>query len=427
MQRLLEKAYLIFALIFLANGIIQTDVGENVGPRLQSLPLRYGEILVFAILAVLVAIHRKEVFNGVLRSGWLMAFCGIVVLSSAWGVDPPYALRRAAVLVATTMFGVYLASRFDWDEQISLFAWMSVIAIAGCWIMVVVFPQYGISHDIHLGSIKGLFAHRSMMARQMVFAILVLALARPKGMPTVVRGTALVGALGLLAFSFAATSWVSAAICLAVYPLLHLLRVKSRRTLPLWVVLTPVFVVLAYLLVANFNLVLDATGKDSTLTGRVQIWHAAIVAISQRPLLGYGYQMFWNRGGAITFINPYPNHAHDGYLDILLDTGIVGLLIFLCGFAVSIWRAGKLFRENVVNGAKWPLLFLIFFGVFNITESNFTRPLTFLWVPYCSIFVSMSMMEFEGRLPSAVANGDFEPDDDGGGSESPAPIPSYGA
>ena len=70
---------------------------------------------------------------------------------------------------------------------------------------------------------------------------------------------------------------------------------------------------------------------------------------------------------------------------------------------------------------------MIFFGVFNLTESNITRPLTFLWVPYGSIFVSMAIMEFEGRLPAAVPDGDFEPDDDGTGSESPAPIPSYGA
>jgi hypothetical protein len=107
--------------------------------------------------------------------------------------------------------------------------------------------------------------------------------------------------------------------------------------------------------------------------------------------------------------------------------GIVGLLVFLCGFAVSVWRAGKLFQAGSINGAKWPLLFMIFFGIFNLTESNITRPLTFLWVPYASIFVSMALMEFEGRLPAAIPDGDFEPDDDGSGSESPAAIPSYGA
>ncbi|HEY0704530.1 MAG TPA: O-antigen ligase [Candidatus Acidoferrales bacterium] len=426
-MKILEKAYLIFALIFLANGVIQTDVGENVGPRLPSSSLLIGQIFIFSILTVLVALHWREVINGVRRSGWLMALCGLAIVSAVWSVDPQFAFRRAIVLLATTMFGVYLASRFDWDEQISLFAWMSVVAIAGCWFMVVVFPQYGISHDIHFGSIKGLFAHRSMMARQMVFAILTLALARPKGMPSAVRGLGLVGAVALLAFSFAATSWVAAAVCLAVYPILHLLRIRSKRTLPLWVVLAPVFALLAYLLIANFGLVLEATGKDSTLTGRVPIWHAAISAISQRPFLGYGYQTFWNRGGAITFINPYPNHAHDGYLDLLLDMGMVGLLVFLCGFAISFWRAGKLFQSDEVNGAKWPLLFMIFFGLFNLTESNITRPLTFLWVPYCSIFVSLAMIEFEGRLPAAVPNGDFEPDGDGGGSEAPTAIPSYGA
>src|ERR1700722_8905559 len=134
-MKILEKAYLIFALIFLANGVIQTDVGENVGPRLPSVSLLLGQVFVFSILAVLLAIHWKEVIFGIRRSGWLMALCGLAMASAVWSVDPQYAFRRAIVLLATTMFGVYLASRFDWDEQLSLYAGMSVVAswVAGSW------------------------------------------------------------------------------------------------------------------------------------------------------------------------------------------------------------------------------------------------------------------------------------------------------
>ena len=62
-------------------------------------------------------------------------------------------------------------------------------------------------------------------------------------------------------------------------------------------------------------------------------------------------------------------HAHNGYLDILLAMGVVGLLVFLGGFVTSIWRAAKLFQANEIPGAKWPLFVLLFFAVFNLAES----------------------------------------------------------
>ena len=39
-------------------------------------------------------------------------------------------------------------------------------------------------------------------------------------------------------------------------------------------------------------LFLDLTGKDITLTGRTDLWTVALVQISERPLLGVGFQAF---------------------------------------------------------------------------------------------------------------------------------------
>ncbi|MGY3611533.1 O-antigen ligase family protein, partial [Bradyrhizobium sp. Lot11] len=67
---------------------------------------------------------------------------------------------------------------------------------------------------------------------------------------------------------------------------------------------------------------LEALGKDATLTGRVPLWELVDREISDRWMLGYGYQAFW------TIDNPKATHiwlmlgwaaphAHNGYRDIL--------------------------------------------------------------------------------------------------------------
>ena len=71
-------------------------------------------------------------------------------------------------------------------------------------------------------------------------------------------------------------------------------------------------------------------GRDSSLTGRMDLWSLVVEAIGRRPWLGYGYQAFWVTPGGpadgirmrLPFTVP---HAHDGFLDVWLEIGAVGL------------------------------------------------------------------------------------------------------
>jgi O-antigen ligase len=402
--RSLEKIYVVLAMLFLTNGLIPRSVAENdqAGQLQPVLGDRIGIIVVYLILIPLLVVHWRKIIPAVQRSGWIIALCGLAVASAAWSYDVQLTFRRGILLSAMTMFAIYVGSCFDWDEQLDLFGWLSVIAVVGSALMAIFVPYYGISHDVHAGSLKGLFPHRSIMARQMVFAILTLWLGKPKGLPNWLRKSTLASACVLLVLSNAATSMIALVACIAMYPGLYLLKLPRRRTLPLWVPLTPLFGMAIYLVLANFNSLLALVGRSSTLTGRTAIWNATLMEISKRPWFGYGYDVFWNRyspdlAGVIGVLQFRPPHAHDGYLDIVLALGRVGLFLFLGGFITCVWRAGRLFVANEIHGARWPLFVLIFFAIFNITESNILRPLTFLWVPYVVVYVSMACMWAEER------------------------------
>lgn len=76
-------------------------------------------------------------------------------------------------------------------------------------------------------------------------------------------------------------------------------------------------------------------GIDATFTNRADIWRFAFSAIAQKPLTGYGFQSFWQTddliysGGRIETWAVDAYNGHNAYLDMLLTTGVPGLVMTL--------------------------------------------------------------------------------------------------
>jgi len=127
-----------------------------------------------------------------------------------------------------------------------------------------------------------------------------------------------------------------------------------------------------------FTPVLEMLGRDATFTGRTDIWQH-ITFSTVNPLIGAGYYNFWGGPGgkavAAAMHTGIPN-AHDGYLDIFLDGGLIALFLLSCVLFTSGRRLIKnlpLHRYNLLRFA-----FLIIAIVHNLTESSFAR-LSALW------------------------------------------------
>jgi O-antigen ligase len=99
---------------------------------------------------------------------------------------------------------------------------------------------------------------------------------------------------------------------------------------------------------------------DVTFTNRREIWELVSFAISRRPILGHGFGSFWqadpveNPFGRMmqlhvlqTWVNEadHINQAHNGYLDLLLNTGTVGLVLALAAVWLTLGRLVRMMRE----------------------------------------------------------------------------------
>jgi exopolysaccharide production protein ExoQ len=161
-------------------------------------------------------------------------------------------------------------------------------------------------------------------------------------------------------------------------------------------------------------------GRDSTLTGRTNIWAMALESIAERPVLGYGYNAFWNVAPEAdrisTILHWKVPHAHNGFIDLTLQLGVVGLALYLAIYFVAIRRAVNLANATPEQEAIWPLAYLAFTLLYQMTESTILAGNTFVWMIFVSTVCSVSMaprFESAASTASVLQNiGAFAPDEE---------------
>ncbi len=129
----------------------------------------------------------------------------------------------------------------------------------------------------------------------------------------------------------------------------------------------------------------SSAGRDATLTGRTLVWTSLLPVVMDNPILGKGFGGFWtSRTREIYEISG----AHSGYLDVLLGTGFIGLILLTMFLLSSCRKAHRELSRDLSWGLLW-ICYLILVLIHNIGESSvdsFTMQLTaiLLFFTVCS-------------------------------------------
>ncbi len=291
-------------------------------PRALRPVLQPSYVLMFLWLAASVAMSTQLAIS--FRA---FAFTGIIMLLAACLFTLPQRLSQfQALLLGSALFIMGLA-------------YFGVIAL----------PDLGKHTDFdpfepeHAGSWKGHYDHKNIAGAAMAaFAIMGLyALRIGKRWIGV---TLLVGGVVFLYFTKSKTA-------LALLPLAMLLGYLAERIpslgMRLILCLGPVVLLLILTLggvlfpeIAAFN---KLVMKDSTFTGRFDIWRYGFEMLSYRPWTGYGFEGFWQTSTTLEGESRLELdwavekiiHGHNSYLDVALTTGIPGLLLVFYVFLLK--------------------------------------------------------------------------------------------
>ena len=148
------------------------------------------------------------------------------------------------------------------------------------------------------------------------------------------------------------------------------------------------------------DLFFSSTGRDSSLTGRVPLWQELIRIGSQRPLLGSGYGSFWSGKevpGIWEKIRWTPVSGHNGYIDIFMNLGSVGLAILLF-FLVSTYRNISQTAQADRYHGSLRFVFFIIIVLQNVTESTLSVANSFLWILLLFSSVNVTRKPSQGEI-----------------------------
>ena len=114
-------------------------------------------------------------------------------------------------------------------------------------------------------------------------------------------------------------------------------------------------------------------GKDTSFSGRTDLWAYMMFQVDKHPLFGTGYQAFWviKSQTVLTLYQSFnwlPNQSHNGYIDIWNELGIIGLSLFVLLIINYFRNLVKLNKKNIWSA------FIIIALISNFQESSFFRP-----------------------------------------------------
>lgn len=327
----------------------------------------------FSLISILyVTIRNSAVVLRIISQNSLSLLYVILIFASLlWSIHPDVSLRRGIGYVLTMLVAVFLSSRFDLNERMRVLSLSFAISAIGSILFIAIYPADGIMSIAELsGNWRGVFPHKNVLGPTMAVAVFVeLFLISHQG-TSATRLLLLALFVFLVAMSHSTTAFFLTAMYIlgaAVLAIRNLSRLAAA-------VITIMVATIAMMIAISFYFdpvyFLDLLGKDSTLTGRTQIWANVLPLVSERPLLGYGYRAAWvlNDSSTIRVDNATGGwgveNSHNSFIELALQLGFIGLALILLIVLVGLFRA---FRCSMLNSETLGIYALLFFGAILIS------------------------------------------------------------
>ena len=398
MRNVSEKCFVVIALLYLTQPfarLLNASGADFTNPNQSSVTVFVLNSAVYALAVFFMLLSWRSLLWHLARIKWILALVLMAGVSILWSQVPDFTARRAVALVATTALGVYVGIRYDRAEQLRLLAYTMVLLVALTIFLVALLPEYGIAHDgAHFGNWQGIYHQKNMLGRVMVLATIVFAVIPSTGIWKFAKWLLAASSGIILVLSGSATGVIVLIALLLIAPAARLLRLRGLSAVPLWMTGGLIAVGCIVFTLTNLDALASMLGRSSTITGRTELWSVVLTAIFRHPWLGYGFSGFWlgmqgESASVLLAVRWAVFFAHNGFLDLLLQLGIVGLAVFGVGYLINLRRAVVCLREDESRGNAWPLLYLVFILLFNFTESTILATNNLFWVLYISTSISL--------------------------------------
>lgn len=319
----------------------------------------------------------------------------VFVISMAVTCDRGEQVITCLRLCTTAFFTIWISRKFDISkitEDICKAQWLILACVV---VFMILRPNSAFVHEVGDHDFVGIMKTKNNMAAELSLGIILFFLqsrySRLKGRiieKWVVPGIMLQAVL--LGLCNAKGSLIGA---LLAAMLLWYDRRGGRIRFPAglsYVTISALFPTIALTILPIFEPLLNAIGKDATLTGRLPLWKQIInIMTHYNTFTGYGFGMAWrNRTvvflihsafGRYSFMGNMSTGCHNVVLELWLNIGLIGVAAYFLMYLICLGPVRRLSRERYLFCAVYTILFL-FFGLTERSMSPYDYHTLFMFL-----------------------------------------------
>lgn len=292
---------------------------------------------------------------------------GMLVGGSAlWSVSHRTTMTYAAVfivlLTASYAMAMYLRPRVF----LQVYFWVTTAILIASFGLLIFMPE--LAGEIRYGGgwltdrqFSGVMASKNLAGYVFASTALLAFQGRALGLPMGVRIA--VGVLALIAVALTNSATAVMIVALLLPLSLAVARMPRFGTQFAFMALCILLAVMVAIPFIDIGSLVDVIGRDSTFTGRAQLWELALAKVQERPFLGYGFWGFFSAdpySPAWKFWEHFQYFVtdtfHNSAIDIAVSLGFVGLGV-LC--ATIFFAAQIVFNESEDLSARLAMVWLL--------------------------------------------------------------------
>lgn len=314
-------------------------------------------LLIILIIAVFIqsvislgVILKRRNLEIVIRNNILVLliilFCFI---SAIYSTQVQITIRQSIVILFLSIASINLCILYNEEDILRIICIYTLISMIFSMIILIISPLSAltIAHGDILG-LQGVFGHKNGLGRVMLIGFIIMKYYSEKYEVKIYKYIKFI-CIPFILFSKSTTIL----ILMLIY---FIYKVYAKRNKYRIVKISNFVFISGFIVLVIFNdqlsnsiigeVFYNVTGKSIQLTGRIPIWEFMLKCFEQSPFIGYGYAAFWENNDFIySMLHSTQSSipvlgSHNGYLDILLNLGLIGFAI-LIGLLIQAYKMNK--------------------------------------------------------------------------------------
>lgn len=310
-----------------------------------------------------------------------------MLISIIWSRMPEISFRRwGREFIAIIIGYLVISEKYPIKTLLSAFRKVIYIALPFSLLLIKYYPQHGREYNIHSGEMMwlGIAGQKNGLALICSFSAIFLIwslwhdLVNWKSLeqkiPVFIDMSMLILCIYLMmgprkTLRYSSTSFTSLLVGGLIFLFVRIATIKkikaSKKLAFLAIAIILIGTLMPFTGKVPIKKIPEILGRDITLTGRTRIWSALVPYAQEKIFYGHGFGGFWTT----SLRDQIAVAAHNGYLDTILNLGLIGLILFSFFFISFILKCYET-ADDVWDVSLLFLSMIFMFLVHNIAETS---------------------------------------------------------